>query len=184
MSKILLHTCCAPCSVAVIEWFLLNDYQPTLYFYNPNIFPEKEYEMRKKEIVFYAQKLFLTIIDDSYNHANWLNEITGYENEPERGQRCNICFKIRMLATAKKANELRMAFFATTLASSRWKNLEQINAAGTAAAAQFENLTFFEKNWRKNGLSDRRRELLRENNFYNQLYCGCEFSLFKNVVNT
>jgi len=179
MSKILLHTCCAPCSAAVIEWLLLNNYQPALYFYNPNIFPEKEYEIRKAELVGFAQKLSLKIIDDDYNHAQWLSEISGYENEPERGKRCDICFKIRMLATVKQANELKIPLFATTLASSRWKNLEQINQAGIYAAAQYENLTFFEKNWRQNGLSDRRNELLKENNFYNQQYCGCEFSIVK-----
>jgi predicted adenine nucleotide alpha hydrolase (AANH) superfamily ATPase len=176
MCKILLHTCCAPCTAAVVEWLLLNNYQPTLYFYNPNIFPEKEYEIRKKELVRYAQKFSLSVIDDDYNHVQWFEQINGYQNEPERGKRCEICFTIRMLATAKKAKELQISLFATTLASSRWKNIEQINTAGINAAMQFENLTFFEKNWRKNGLSDRRSELLKENNFYNQKYCGCEFS--------
>jgi len=179
MKKILLHTCCAPCSAAVIEWLLLNNYQPTLYFYNPNIFPKKEYEVRKAELLRYTQKFSLEIIDDDYNHAQWLVEINGYENEPERGKRCDICFKIRMLATAKRANDLKIPLFATTLASSRWKNLEQINQAGIFAASQFENLTFLEKNWRKNGLLERRNELLKENNFYNQQYCGCEFSIKK-----
>ncbi|MCL1867540.1 MAG: epoxyqueuosine reductase QueH [Paludibacter sp.] len=181
MSKILLHACCAPCSAAVVEWLLLNNYHPILYFYNPNIFPEKEYEIRKKELVRYAQKFSLSIIDDDYNHEQWLEQINGYQNEPERGKRCDICFKIRMLAAAKKAKELQIPLFATTLASSRWKNIEQINAAGIYAAAQFENLTFFEKNWRKDGLSNRRNELLKENGFYNQQYCGCEFS--KKFVN-
>ena len=179
MKKILLHTCCAPCSAAVIEWLLLNNYQPTLYFYNPNIFPKKEYEVRKAELLRYTQKFSLEIIDDDYNHAQWLVEINGYENEPERGKRCDICFKIRMLATAKRANDLKIPLFATTLASSRWKNLEKINLAGIFAASQFENLTFLEKNWRKNGLLERRNELLKENNFYNQQYCGCEFSIKK-----
>jgi predicted adenine nucleotide alpha hydrolase (AANH) superfamily ATPase len=86
---------------------------------------------------------------------------------------------MRMLATAKMAFERGFDHFATTLASSRWKSLEQIAKAGYAAAAQFEGVEFWEKNWRKGGLSERRRLLLAENGFYNQQYCGCEFSMRK-----
>lgn len=177
VEKILLHTCCAPCSAAVVEWLILNDYQPTLYFFNPNIFPEKEYEIRKGELVRHAHKFSLAVIDDDYNHNQWLEAINGYENEPERGRRCSLCFKYRMLATAKTAHQLQIPLFATTLASSRWKNIEQIDEAGITAAALFDNLSFFDKNWRKGGLSQRRNQLLQENNFYNQKYCGCEFSI-------
>ena len=84
-----------------------------------------------------------------------------------------------MLATARMAFERGFDHFATTLASSRWKSLEQIAKAGYAAAAQFEGVEFWEKNWRKGGLSERRRLLLAENGFYNQQYCGCEFSMRK-----
>ncbi|MCL2596366.1 MAG: epoxyqueuosine reductase QueH [Paludibacter sp.] len=174
--QILLHTCCAPCSAAVIEWFILNNYQPTIYFFNPNIFPEKEYEIRKVELLRYAHKFSLSIIDSDYNHEQWLEQINGYENEPERGKRCSFCFNYRMIAAAQKAHELQIPLFATTLASSRWKSIEQINAAGFAAAKVFENVSFFDKNWRRDGLSERRNQLLKEHNFYNQKYCGCEFA--------
>ncbi|MDR2824877.1 MAG: epoxyqueuosine reductase QueH [Prevotellaceae bacterium] len=177
MKSILLHTCCAPCSAAVIEWLLHNDYAPVLYFFNPNIFPKEEYEIRKSELVRYARAFSLAVIDDDYNHEQWLAAISGYENEPERGARCAICFKVRMFAAAHKAVELEIPLFATTLASSRWKNIVQINTAGIAAAQNFENLEFYSKNWRKDGLSDRRRALLQENGFYNQRYCGCEYSV-------
>jgi len=177
VQKLLLHTCCAPCSASIVEWLLANDVRPTLYFFNPNIFPQKEYEIRKKECVRYAQSLDLEIIDADYNHEQWLVDIRGLENEPERGNRCLQCFKIRMLATAKYANEHGFEHFATTLASSRWKDLAQIAEAGNEAANLFPNISFWEKNWRKDGLSERRRILLAENNFYNQQYCGCEFSV-------
>ncbi|MDR1653092.1 MAG: epoxyqueuosine reductase QueH [Prevotellaceae bacterium] len=179
MMPVLLHTCCAPCSASVIEWLLINNYQPTLYFFNPNIFPKNEYEIRKNELLRYAQTLKLSAVDDDYNHTHWLVQIAGYEREPERGQRCAICFKIRMMATATQAHKLAIPTFATTLASSRWKNIEQINTAGTAAAERFENMSFLAKNWRTNGLADRRAQLLKENKFYNQQYCGCEFSVRK-----
>ena len=86
---------------------------------------------------------------------------------------------MRLLATAKLADERGFRLFTTTLASSRWKNLQQITEAGKWAAARFESLEFWEKNWRKGGLSERRKILLAENGFYNQQYCGCEFSFRK-----
>lgn len=176
MQKLLLHTCCAPCSAAIIEWLTVNGFCPTLYYFNPNIFPRTEYDIRKEECSRYARALGLEIIDGDYDHAGWLELVSGLEREPERGKRCFVCFKMRLLATARMAQEKGFDRFATTLASSRWKNLEQIAEAGHWAAGQFEGIAFWEKNWRKEGLSERRRILLAENGFYNQQYCGCEFS--------
>jgi len=176
---LLLHTCCAPCASAVIEWLVANGETPVLYYFNPNIFPREEYEIRKNECTRYAEKLGLTIIDGDYDHPAWLNHIAGLENQPERGTRCLACFKMRLLATARTAKARSLPRFATTLASSRWKNLEQIAHAGHWAAEQAGDVTFLEKNWRKDGLSERRRHLLEENAFYNQTWCGCEFSIRK-----
>lgn len=179
--QLLLHTCCAPCSAAIIEWLLQNDIRPVLYYYNPNIFPREEYDIRKAECTRYAQAQGLEIIDGDYEHGEWLEQVRGLESEPERGKRCMQCFKIRMLATAKVTKVQGYECFATTLASSRWKSLEQIAEAGKWAAAQFEGVEFWEKNWRKGGLSERRRILLAQNGFYNQQYCGCEFSMRKDT---
>lgn len=176
---LLLHTCCAPCSAAIIEWLLTHDSPPTLYYFNPNIFPEEEYLIRKNECTRYAQKLGLNIIDGDYDYAVWKTHITGYENLPERSARCFNCFKMRLLATADLAKKNGFSRFATTLASSRWKSIEQIAQAGNWAAEQVGEVVFWDKNWRKNGLSERRRILLAENQFYNQTYCGCEFSMRK-----
>ena len=154
--------------------------QPTIFYCNPNIYPQEEYLIRKNEITRYAEQLGLEIIEDEYDHEAWLEEIKGLEQEPERGGRCLQCFKLRMLRSAKKSIELGLPEFTTTLASSRWKSLEQINAAGQWAAEQTGGrVKFNEKNWRKGGLQQRRNDLLKENGFYNQLYCGCEFS-FRN----
>lgn len=175
--KVLLHCCCAPCSSAIIEWMLAHDMRPTLYYCNPNIFPENEYVIRKNELTRYAEKLGLEVIDDDYDHQRWLDYVKGHEDAPERGSRCLLCFKMRLLRTAKKAAELGFDTITTTLASSRWKSIEQINAAGEWACSQVEGVTFDGRNWRKGGLQQRRNELLKENGFYNQLYCGCEFSI-------
>lgn len=174
--KLLLHTCCAPCSAAIIEYLLQNRVKPVLYYFNPNIYPLEEYLIRKSECSRYAESLDLEIIDGDYDHSWWLDKIEGLENEPERGKRCLECFKIRMSATAKTAAETGFDTIATTLASSRWKSLEQIAEAGKEACLTFPEVQFWDKNWRKDGLSERRRILLKENGFYNQQYCGCEFS--------
>lgn len=182
IKRVLLHCCCAPCSSAIIEWMMAHSIRPTLYYYNPNIYPYEEYLIRKNECSRYADSLGLEIIDDDYNHGEWLTSVVGLEDEPERGGRCLICFKHRLLRAAYKAAQLGFEEFTTTLASSRWKSLDQINDAGIWAAAQVSkslgiNLRFDDRNWRKGGLQQRRNELLKQNGFYNQLYCGCEFSL-------
>ena len=176
MEKVLLHACCAPCSSAIVEWLLAHDYIPTIFYYNPNIYPLKEYEIRKNESKRHAESLGISWIDGDYDHDGWRCAVQGLENEPERGKRCAMCFRLRLLEAAKKAKELHIPLFATTLASSRWKNLEQINAAGLWAAEQVGDVTFWAQNWRKGGLQERRNELLKEYNFYNQQYCGCEYS--------
>jgi predicted adenine nucleotide alpha hydrolase (AANH) superfamily ATPase len=176
---LLLHTCCAPCSAAIIEWLSANAIRPALFFFNPNIYPREEYEKRKNELMRYAKSLNIDFIDGDYDHERWLNAVKGLENQPERGLRCLECFKMRLFATAQLAHEKGFTQIATTLASSRWKNLEQIVEAGQWAASQFSDVAFWNKNWRKEGLSERRRILLNENGFYNQQYCGCEFSLLK-----
>lgn len=177
MSSVLLHACCAPCSSAIVEWMLANDWQPTIYYFNPNIFPLEEYEIRKAESKRHAESLSITWIDDDWDHEGWLSCVRGLEGEPERGNRCLRCFELRLTAAAKKAVELGINTFATTLASSRWKRLDQIEVAGRAAEAAVPGARFWAQNWRKGGLQERRNQLLRQYNFYNQRYCGCEFSM-------
>ena len=105
-TKVLLHTCCAPCSSAIIECLLQNGITPVIYYCNPNIYPREEYEIRKNECTRYAQALGLEIVDADYDHENWLCEVAGGENEPERGSRCLKCFKLRLLRTARYAAEI------------------------------------------------------------------------------
>ena len=190
--RVLLHACCAPCSSAIVEWLLAHEIEPVIYYFNPNIYPQEEYEIRKNESKRHAESLGITWIDDDrlrvtgYGaaHEAWKEAMCGLENEPERGRRCEKCFYYRLKRTAEKAKELGIEYFATTLASSRWKSLDQINAAGMRAAAECsggEPLAFWAQNWRKDGLQERRNALLKEYNFYNQLYCGCEYSRPKDL---
>ena len=177
ISQVLLHACCAPCSSAIVEWMLQHGIRPTIFYFNPNIFPYEEYEIRKNESKRHADSLGISWIDGDYNHAQWLEQVQGLEHEPERGSRCLQCFRMRLTATALQAQALGITHFTTTLASSRWKSLDQITQAGLAAQAAVPSTLFWAQNWRKGGLQDRRNQLLREYDFYNQLYCGCEFSM-------
>ena len=176
-TTVLLHTCCAPCSSAIIECLIKNGVTPVIYYSNPNIYPLEEYLIRKNECTRYADSLGLTIIDDDYCHDEWLAHVKGLENEPERGRRCRRCFEMRLRRTARYAHENGISVVTTTLASSRWKSLEQINAAGQWAVEPYDDVAWWEQNWRKGGLSERRLEIIKQYGFYNQLYCGCEFSM-------
>ena len=175
-TEVLLHTCCAPCSSAIIECLLNNGIRPVIYYCNPNIYPLEEYLVRKEECTRYAKALGLDIIDDDYDHEAWLEAVKGLENEPERGGRCLKCFRLRLLRTAQYARDNGYKVITTTLASSRWKSLEQINEAGEWACAQVPDVIWWDRNWRKGGLQERRLQIIKEYDFYNQLYCGCEFS--------
>ena len=177
IDRVLLHACCAPCSSAIVEWMLNNGVQPTIFYFNPNIYPREEYEIRKEESKRHAESLGISWIDGDYDHDGWLSGICGLEQEPERGRRGELCFTLRLTAAARKARELGIEWFTTTLASSRWKSLEQINRAGLVAEQSVPGTRFWARNWRKGGLQERRNQLLREYGFYNQQYCGCEFSM-------
>lgn len=174
--RLLLHACCVPCSLAIVECLLQNGIRPTLFFYNPNIFPEEEYLHRKEEIIRYAELQGIDCVDADYDHQQWLEDVCGLENEPERGARCLRCFYLRLKRSAEYAHEHGFFVVATTLATSRWKSLDQVSLAGRLAVEPFEDLVFWGENWRKGGLQQRRSELLQRYQFYNQNYCGCEFS--------
>ena len=210
-TTVLLHTCCAPCSSAIIEAMMQNGITPVIYYCNPNIYPREEYEIRKNECTRYAKSLGLEIIDADYDHENWLEAVKGLEGEPERGGRCLKCFKLRLLRTAQYARERGIKVITTTLASSRWKSLDQINEAGQWACQTVSSgksrafpdkgtesvclsgkrqentdadmiqseVIWWDHNWRKGGLQERRLQIIKEYEFYNQIYCGCEFSMRK-----
>ena len=183
-TTVLLHTCCAPCSSAIIEAMMKAGITPVIYYCNPNIYPRQEYEIRKDECTRYAQALGLEIIDADYDHDNWLDAVKGLESEPERGGRCLKCFKLRLLRTAEYAAARGIKVITTTLASSRWKSLDQINEAGRWACLNIsQDVVWWEQNWRKNGLQERRLQIIKDYDFYNQLYCGCEFSMRKEDQN-
>ena len=175
-TKVLLHACCAPCSSAIVECLMKNGIRPVIFYSNSNIYPFEEYGHRLNECLRYAKKWGLEIVEDPYDHNAWESCTAGLENEPERGGRCLQCFKFRLLRAAEYASAHGFEVLTTTLASSRWKSLDQVNEAGRWACAQVQGVTWWDQNWRKGGLQERRNQIIKEENFYNQLYCGCEYS--------
>ena len=175
--KLLLLSCCAPCSCAVIKKLAEAGTDFAVVFYNPNIRPVAEYEKRRDENERVCQIYHVPFIELEYDNDSWCQATKGLENEPERGSRCLECFRMRLASAARYAHTHGYRVITTTLASSRWKSLEQINKAGMEAAAPYDDVVWWDRNWRKNGLQERRGELIRKYGFYNQQYCGCEFSL-------
>jgi len=176
-SSLLLHSCCAPCAGEIMGAVAASEIKTTVYFYNPNIHPIQEYELRKEENKRYCQKLGFTFIDADYDKDNWFKRIKGLENEPERGERCTKCFDMRFERSALYAHENNFSLFATTLGISRWKDLDQVNNSGLRAADRYSGLNFWDFNWRKTGGSPRMIEISKREEFYQQEYCGCVYSL-------
>ncbi|MBN8886112.1 MAG: epoxyqueuosine reductase QueH [Rudaea sp.] len=175
--KLLLHSCCAPCSGELMEAFVESGIDYTIFFYNPNIHPAKEYELRKQENIRFADKHGVAFVDADYDTDNWFARAKGMENEPERGIRCSMCFDMRFERTALYAHEHGFAAMTSSLGISRWKNMDQINDSGRRAVAPYAGLSYWEHNWRKGGGSQRMIEISKRERFYQQEYCGCVYSL-------
>lgn len=175
--KVLLHSCCAPCSGEVMEAMLASGIDYTIFFYNPNIHPRREYLLRKDENIAFAEKFNVPFIDCDYDSDNWFERAKGMEYEPERGIRCTMCFDMRFERTALYAHENGFPIITSSLGISRWKNMQQINDCGERAAAPYPDVQYWTYNWRKQGGSQRMIEISKRERFYMQEYCGCVYSL-------
>lgn len=180
--KILLHSCCAPCSTAVIEK-LAKDFEITIFYYNPNIYPEEEYFKRKNEEIKYIEILHknqpeiqIDMLDCDYENITFYNAVKGLENEREGGARCAVCFKLRLEKTARVAKEKGYDVFGTTLSVSPHKNAEVLNQIGKSLEEKHQ-IKYLEANFKKQNGYKRSVELSKENDIYRQSYCGCEFAL-------
>jgi predicted adenine nucleotide alpha hydrolase (AANH) superfamily ATPase len=175
--RILLHSCCAPCACEIMNAIKSSGIRQTVFFYNPNIHPVEEYELRKNENKRYCEKNDIAFIDADYDSDHWFQRVKGFENEPERGARCTLCFSMRFERTALFAAENDYSLISSTLGISRWKNLEQISRCGVQAASRYPDMVYWEINWRKQGGSSRMIEISKQESFYQQEYCGCVYSL-------
>lgn len=176
--KLMLHACCACCLSYVLE-YLSPHFEIYVLYYNPNITEREEYEYRMAEVKRLVSQMPLsgkvTIMDGEYEPSKYLDAVKGLENEPERGNRCGVCFEMRLQKTAKKAKEYRCDYFATTLTISPLKNSSIINSIGEKVAKEL-NVSYMGSDFKKKNGYKRSIELSNQYSLYRQNYCGCIFS--------
>ena len=179
--KLFLHACCAPCSSAVLER-LASFFQITIFYYNPNINSEAEYQKRilelKRFLTSFPTKYPIELVEGRYDPKEFYDIARGLEEEPERGKRCFRCYQLRLEETAKMASELGYAYFATTLTLSPHKNAKWINEIGEELDQKYTSTYLYSDFKKKNGYQ-RSIELSREYDLYRQDYCGCVYSIRK-----
>ena len=172
--KLLLHSCCGPCSTTVLN-FLKDYFDITVLYYNPNIEPISEYEKRKSEQIRYIKELnnpYVKFKDCDYDNESFKKAIKGLEKEKEGGARCSVCFKLRLEKTAKLAKDENFDYFGTTLTVSPYKNSRLINEIG-ALLEQNYGVKYLYSDFKKNDGYKKSIELSRTYNLYRQNYCGC-----------
>lgn len=171
--KILLLSCCAPCSCAVIEKLAADGADFAVAFYNPNIRPQAEYVKRREENRRVCEKYGVSFVEFEYDNERWCVLTKGLENEPERGKRCDVCFEMRLRRVMEYAGENGFDAVASVLGASRWKDLAQVNRAAQRASA-VAGIPYVEIEARKGGMQERRLQLVKDLELYNQRYCGCK----------
>ena len=176
--KILLLSCCAPCSCAVIKTLAEEGADFSVVFYNPNIRPEAEYAKRMNENRCVCAQYNVPFIELEYDNERWCALTGGLENEPERGRRCDICFYMRLKRVMAYAKTQGFDVVASVLGVSRYKDLAQVNRAAARAAAE-TGVPYLEIEGRKHGMQDRRMALIEALALYKQTYCGCHLPLLK-----
>ena len=174
MKKMLLHSCCGPCSTQVID-VLRNQFDIKVYYFNPNIDCLEEYNHRLEEQKRYCKEVGIDVLEEIYNPQEYYSLIKGHEQDKEGGERCSICFKLRMQKTAQKAKLLGFDIFATTLTVSPHKNSQVINAIGEEIQSK-EKIEFYSGNFKKQDGYKKSIEFSKKYNLYRQNYCGCIYS--------
>ncbi|MBU2509395.1 MAG: epoxyqueuosine reductase QueH [Patescibacteria group bacterium] len=173
--KLLLHTCCGTCGAWIPE-MLSEDFEVDLYYFNPNIHPEKEYLRRLEDVRKVARALNLKLIEGNYNPRSWFEHVKGLEGEPEGGKRCTLCFELRLREAAKYASENSYDIFGTTLTIGRNKRADIINPIGEKLASEF-GLLFLDRDFKKQAGFEKSCRKSDEIGVVRQNYCGCSFSL-------
>ena len=173
-----LHSCCAPCSSAVLE--RLNEhFRIALYYYNPNISPEKEFRHRVEEQKRLVRQMplaaDLTVAEGLYEPERFYELVRGHEDDPEGGERCGICFEMRLRSTAEYARSIGADYFTTTLSISPLKDAQRLNSIGRALAAEF-GVKYLCSDFKKKDGYRRSCALSEEYGLYRQDFCGCAFS--------
>lgn len=181
--KLLLHSCCAPCSSYVLE-YLSKYFKITIVYYNPNISPYHEYKKRLAEQIRLINEMKsinkISLLECSYDNEVYEEEIKGLELEPERGSRCLKCYHLRLEYTAKLAKEKGFDYFGTTLSVSPYKSSEVLNRIGEELSCVY-NIPYLYSDFKKKEGYKRSIELSKIYNLYRQDYCGCKYSKRKDI---
>ena len=175
--RLLLHACCGPCSSSVLE-LLCRHFQVTVLYYNPNIWPAAEYERRQRELARFlglAHPGEVELVEDTYNPAEFYQAVKGLEDEPEKGGRCTLCYRLRMERAARYAAQHGFEWFTTTLSVSPLKDPVRINQIGRDLEEKY-GVKHLPSEFRKRDGYKRSLELSAQYGLYRQAYCGCEFS--------
>jgi predicted adenine nucleotide alpha hydrolase (AANH) superfamily ATPase len=172
--RILLHVCCGPCSTHCLKE-LLSEYEPTMFFYNPNIHPQSEYFRRLEAAEKVSKHFKVPLKEGGFDVEDWLELIQGFENAPEGGKRCDICFYMRLEETAKFAKENKFDLFTTTLSVSPHKDSDTINRLGRMLGKK-HGIAWLKSDFKKNNGFKKSIELSKELALYRQNYCGCFYS--------
>ena len=173
--SLLLHVCCATCAAHVLNQ-LQDDFEVTAYYYNPNIYPEKEYSIRFQEVQRYCRQQVIPFVEETPDQGHWFELTKGHEQDPERGERCTICYRMRLQKTAEYAKKANFNFFGTDLSISPHKDARRLNAIGKELAQQF-GVSYLEADFKKQDGFKKAMSISRERGFYRQNYCGCKYSL-------
>ena len=182
--SVLLHSCCGPCSSSVLE-YLTQYFDITLLWYNPNLFPQEEFDRRYRTQLQLIDRMGLSdrvsVLAEPWQHEVYAQSVRGLENEPEGGGRCEVCFRLRLREAARLARHYGFDYFCTTLTLSRYKNAQLINRLGQEIADE-EGVAWLPSDFKKQGREARSVQLARQYELYQQNYCGCEFSLRDRAV--
>lgn len=173
--KLLLHSCCAPCSTRALE-LLTGAFDLTVYYYNPNIEPRAEYERRLAEQARLLSTKGIPLVEGEWDPAPFLEGAGGLEGEREGGARCFLCYEMRLSGTVRYARENGFDYFATTLTVSPHKNAQKLNEIGFRLARE-PGVVFLPTDFKKRGGYQRSVELSKEYGLYRQDYCGCRYSV-------
>ena len=177
---LLLHSCCAPCSSYVLS-YLVQYFKITVYYYNPNIYPQEEYKKRKEEQIRLINEMnksgkYIYFTDTDYSYESFKMMAEGLENELEGGNRCTKCYELRLEETAKKAKDICFDYFCTTLSVSPYKNAQKLNDIGKRMQEKY-NIKYLVSDFKKYEGYKKSIEISKIYDLYRQNYCGCEFSL-------
>ena len=173
--KFLLHVCCGPCSIAIFEE-LGEQFDLTVHFYNPNIYPPEEYEKRKVEVIKLCKELVIPFVEEEYNPEDWFERTKDFKDEPEGGARCEICFRMRLEIAAQYASKHGFDYYSTSLTTGRNKKASVINPIGIEVGEEF-GIKFFVEDWKKKGRQEMAIKMAKEKGIYRQEYCGCVYSM-------